>query len=207
MSEPESEPEIEVKIKPDPSAAAKPARRAAQLYPGAQPLPSQHNSSKRRANQQYLPTLLERLCDDEPSQSSESPEAYVVGKGELKRIIQRDLMYLLNTINQDDLIDAQRWPHVAMSTANYGVQAFAGGHVASKRWEDVEQIICQAIWLFEPRIVAHTLQVRPVLQQGGFANYNVLSFEITGHIHMQPYPLEFTVQSSFDMESSRFNFR
>ena len=39
------------------------------------------------------------------------------------------------------------------------------------------------------------------------ANYNVLMFEISGHIRMAPYPIEFTVQSTVDLENSRIELR
>ena len=37
----------------------------------------------------------------------------------------------------------------------------------------------------------------------GTIYYNVLTFEISGHIQMQPYPMEFTVQSNVDLETNR----
>jgi type VI secretion system protein ImpF len=45
--------------------------------------------------------------------------------------------------------------------------------------------------------------VRPLSKEHDSANYNVLTFEIAGHILMQPYPIEFLVQSAVDLENSR----
>ncbi|WP_382322956.1 hypothetical protein ACFJGX_01450 [Hydrogenophaga sp. UC242_50] len=47
------------------------------------------------------------------------------------------------------------------------------------------------------------LVVRPLIKEHAAAHYNVLTFEISGHIHMQPYPLEFMVQSNVDLETNR----
>ena len=64
-------------------------------------------------------------------------------------------------------------------------------------------MIRKAIRIFEPRLLPQTLVVRPLIKEHTAAHYNVLTFEISGHILMQPYPLEFIVQSSVDLESNR----
>ena len=45
--------------------------------------------------------------------------------------------------------------------------------------------------------------VRPLHKDKASANYNVLMFEISGHIRMNPYPIEFAVQSAVDLETNR----
>jgi hypothetical protein len=37
------------------------------------------------------------------------------------------------------------------------------------------------------------------------SHYNVLSFEVRGMIQIDPYPLQFIVQSSLDLETSQVN--
>lgn len=177
--------------------------RPAAHHPAARPLPSSIEPSERKGERQYLPTLFDRLCDDAPSQTSEPPEAYTSNRNQMRQIIQRDLALLLNTTDQSDLVNRKRYPAAAKSTINYGVPALAGGYLSEKKWYDIETMIRRAITTFEPRLMPETLVVRPLIKEHASANYNVLTFEISGHIQMQPYPLEFTVQSAVDLENSR----
>ena len=173
------------------------------LHPGARLLPSSVALVARHAERHYLPTLFDRLCDDAPSETVEAPEAYASSRAQMRQIIQRDLALLLNTTDQSDLIDSARYPEAATSTINYGVPALAGGYLSEKKWADIEAMIRRAILRFEPRLMPETLIVRPLHKEHASAHYNVLTFEISGHIQMQPYPLEFTVQSQVDLETNR----
>ena len=173
------------------------------LHPRARPLQGGSSGGKKRHEQRYLPTLFDRLCDDAPSEIKESSEAYSPTRSQMRDIVLRDLAYLLNTTNQSDLLDEQKHPAAVESTINYGVPALAGGYLSEKKWRDIEQMIRHAILTFEPRLLPETLIVRPSLKSQASANYNVLIFEISGHIQMQPYPLEFMVQSNVDLETNR----
>jgi type VI secretion system protein ImpF len=175
------------------------------LHPGARVLPSLAAAAPRRAERPYLPTLFDRLCDDAPSEAVEAPEAYASSRSQMRQLVQRDLALLLNTTDQSDLIDTRRYPEAAKSTINYGVPALAGGYLSEKKWADIETMIRNAILRFEPRLMPATLVVRPLLKEHAAAHYNVLTFEISGHIQMQPYPLEFTVQSHVDLETNRID--
>jgi type VI secretion system protein ImpF len=145
----------------------------------------------RRADTHLLPTLIDRLRDD------------TVSRTQMREIIQRDLAYLLNCTNIEDQIDRRRYPAAAASTVNFGVPPLAGGYVASCRWEDVEKAVKRAIRDFEPRLIADSLSVLPLDNNVGTSLYNNLAFEIRGMIRMNPYPLEFMVQSTLDLETSR----
>ncbi|QYD69445.1 type VI secretion system baseplate subunit TssE [Paraburkholderia edwinii] len=157
----------------------------------------------RRADTHLLPTLIDRLRDDAPRRTHEAPGEYTVSRTQMREIIQRDLAYLLNCTNIEDQIDRRRYPAAAASTVNFGVPPLAGGYVASCRWEDVEKAVKRAIRDFEPRLIADSLSVLPLDNNVGTSLYNNLAFEIRGMIRMNPYPLEFMVQSTLDLETSR----
>ena len=173
-----------------------------QQQPGEQVLPSKRIAVKRQ-EVRYLPTLFDRLCDDVPSEKSENPNVYTPNRTQMRAIMQRDLGFLLNTTNQSDLFDVYRYSEVAKSTTNFGVPHLAGGYLSEKKWHDIESMIRNAIEVFEPRIIAETLIVRPLLKEQATTQYNVLTFEISGLVQMQPYPMEFTVQSVVDLENHR----
>lgn len=170
--------------------------------------PSAHqNRSERSKVRAYLPTLFDRLCDDEPSQSVESNADYTASRSRLREIVLRDLAQLLNTTECLTTIEAHLYPEAARSSINYGVAPLAGGYLSEKKWSDIENIIRTAIERFEPRLLKDTLVVRPLLKDVTSHHYNVLIFEISGHIQMSQYPIEFTVQSAVDLENSRIELR
>jgi len=150
----------------------------------------------RRASSHLMPTLLDRLRDDAPHRQT---------RKQMRDIVQRDLAYLLNTTSIEDRIDRARYPQAAASTVNFGVPPLAGTFIASRRWSDVESMIRRAIGDFEPRLIPESLVVSPRADTDADTageHRNVLAFEVRGLIHMDPYPLEFMVQSSLDLETS-----
>lgn len=169
------------------------------------PLAGAPIATPRRANAHLLPTLLDRLRDDAPHRQSERPEEYAVTRTQMRDILQRDLAFLLNTTNIEDQIDRTRYPEAAASTVNFGVPSLAGAWLASRKWADIETTIRRAILEFEPRLIPETLAVIPPVMEDAVNHYNLLMFEVRGMIHMDPYPLEFLVQSSLDLETSRMN--
>ena len=177
---------------------------ATDRHPGARPLPSQRDvATSQRWRNEYLPTLFHRLMDDAPHQHKEAPSTYAPTRRQVRDMVQRDLVYLLNTGNQHDRIDIQRHPEVVTATVNYGVPPWTGGYASEQRWAQVEQAIRIAILRFEPRILPDSLKVSPLVRGDQRAHYNVLVFEISGLLHLEPYPLEFTVQSSVDLETQQ----
>lgn len=172
-------------------------------HPGAQTLPSKRQAPAQRGETVYLPTLFDRLCDDRPSERQEAPSAYTPTRARMRQIVQRDMAFLLNTTNQSDWLSSTDYPEAANSTINYGVASLAGSYLSEKKWQDIETMIRHAIEVFEPRLIAESLSVRPMQKAADQKHYNVLTFEIAGYLRMTPYPLEFIVQSSVDLESNR----
>lgn len=175
-------------------------------HPGArapQPPAAEQVQLQARAHAQLLPTLFDRLRDEAPSRSSESPSDYAATPGQMREIIQRDLGFLLNTTNAEDLIDRARFPEAAASTVNFGVPPLAGSYLSEHRWADIERIIRRAIADHEPRLRADSVTVRPLAREGASDPYNVLLFEIRALIDLRPYPLALMVQSAVDLETGR----
>lgn len=173
------------------------------VHPGARSL-RPADAPTTHANAQLLPTLFDRLRDEAPSRASELPSEYAVSPAQMRDIVQRDLAYLLNTTNAEDLIDRTRHADAASSTINFGVPPLAGSYLSERRWADIERIIRRAIQDYEPRLMPETVTVVPLMKEGGAAgDYNVLLFEIRALIYLRPYPLAFTVQSAVDLETNR----
>ncbi|WP_280817588.1 type VI secretion system baseplate subunit TssE [Variovorax sp. TBS-050B] len=153
-----------------------------------------------------MPTLFDRLRDEAPSQSSEAPSDYVLMPAQVRDIIQRDLAFLLNTTNVEDLVDRLRYPETASSTVNFGVPPLAGSYLSERKWGDIERIIRRAITDYEPRLIPETVTVVPLMKADAAQAYNVLVFEIRAMVALRPYALELTVQSFVDLETNRMRF-
>ncbi|WP_084454942.1 type VI secretion system baseplate subunit TssE [Comamonas composti] len=174
----------------------------ADIHPSHRKLRSQDGyAGPRQPQAHFLPTLFDRLCDDEPSQHTEAAKAYAVTRQQLRQIILRDLMNLLNTSNIEDQIKNSGLEHVINSSVNYGISPLAGIHMLEKHFLHVEKIIRRAIINFEPRLFKSSLSIRHILKKDSHS-YNILSFEISGKVHIQPYPMDFIVQSNVDLETS-----
>jgi len=160
----------------------------------------------RRHRRAYLPSLLDRLLDDAPQQRSEPYEAYAPDERGMRRIIQRDLGLLLNTTNLHDEIDAERYPEVANSVVNYGIPPLSGSYMAEFSWESLEARVREAVTRFEPRLIPDTIRVRPV-RDADPRRYNKMMFEIEALMLWSPYPLEFRIQSVFDLEMNKVSLQ
>jgi len=153
----------------------------------------------RRANAWLLPTLLDRLRDDAPFRQTESPDEYAVTREQMRRIVQRDLAFLFNTTNLEDQIDRERYPAVAASTINFGLPPLPTDCTAVHQWGALERAVRRAIREFEPRLLPETLTVTRAPDSVAYG----LAFEVRGTLWMEPYPLEFIVQSTIDLEANR----
>ena len=163
-------------------------------------------AAKHRAAPAYLPTLFDRLQDDEPSQSHESPDVYAPGRERMRALIRRDLEVLLSTANLEDRIDRVRYPHAASSTVNFGLPPLAGRWALAKRWWELETMIRRALTDFEPRLSPDSLRVSPLYPERGrdaAREPHLLRFEISGEVRLSPYPLVFRAQTAVDLETSR----
>lgn len=162
----------------------------------------------RRVSARYLPTLFDRLRDPAPHRRIEAPEEHGITPRQMREIIQRDLGYLLNTtaMHPKDL-DPQRYPAAACSTLNYGVPPMAENYLSALPWDEICASIVTAIKAFEPRLDPDTLEVSHLMLDDLEHHHNMVAFEISGHILMQPYPMEFMVQSTLDMDTSHFTVR
>ena len=167
---------------------------------------------------QLLPNLFDRLRDDAPSALSESSAVYVMSAAQLRDSMQRDLAFLLNTTNAEDLMDRRLHPRAAASSINFGMPPLAGAHLSDRRWADIERNVRRAIADHEPRLLPDSVSVVPSVpsrsdpsDRAGRTDADridprgrhVLQFAIHALIDARPYPLSLTVQSSVDLETSR----
>jgi Uncharacterized protein conserved in bacteria, COG3518 len=162
-----------------------------------------NNSSTRRSR--YLPTLLERLQDDEPK--SPHDRARPVDIKTIRQLVQKDIADLINHINIEDTLDEQRYKAVTESVLNYGIPALIGSQKDRNNWHIIEQAVRKAIIRFEPRIIPETLLVRSLQEGEGIARHAVIMFEIRGLIDWQPHPIDLCMNGRYDMESEKVDLK
>ena len=142
------------------------------------------------------PSILDRLTDENPGNTSENPSDRVIDIRKLREIIQRDLAWLLNTGNLDTEIDRELYPNVARSVVNYGVPDSTGDFANRQRANAVRDAIRKAVELFEPRLIDGTLSV--VSRTGDDDREAVIVFDIIADMWAEPVPTELYLRSQFD---------
>lgn len=108
------------------------------------------------------PSVLDRLIDLDPRQSSEPPKSRSATVHELKQSVKRDLEWLLNTRCHLEMLD-ENLEEVPRSLALYGLPDFTGvsvkSHIEQKR---MTEAIENAIRIFEPRFKNLKVTLEPV---------------------------------------------
>jgi type VI secretion system protein ImpF len=150
------------------------------------------------------PSLLDRLTDEEPDESQEARNRRVLSISRLRESVLRDLAWLLNSTNMVRENLAVEHPHVAKSVLNFGLPDLAGLTSSTIDVAEIERLVRQAIWDFEPRILRHSLRVRAHGSDDQM-NHNALVFEITGELWAQPVPLELFLKTEIDLENGEFS--
>ncbi len=138
-----------------------------------------------RSTANIIPSLLDRLIDEDPSTTTEAVKSQTQQIAEIKEAVRRDLENLLNTrLRKNQYID--RYPELKTSLANYGLQDFSQIPVESDSDQQVFAAnIRDIIRRFEPRF--KNVQV-DVMQNG--ENYQrALYVKISAVLLMEPDPL------------------
>ena len=147
------------------------------------------------------PALLDRLTDHDPTRKVEGRDERVLSRAQLRASVLRDLSWLFNSTNLASSVDLTAYPLAAQSTLNYGLSSLAGHPVASLELHEVERILKEAIERFEPRILPHSLTVKGVAASDPMGHHNVISFEISGELWAQPYPVDLLIKTDMNLES------
>jgi type VI secretion system protein ImpF len=159
--------------------------------------------AKIRDDDQILPSVFDRLIDNEPSVKEESPHSRSQLMFELKQSVRRDLQNLLNTRWKCEV-----WPPeyetLELSLVNYGIPDFSGvnmgGPASQKR---LIQIVERAIEFFEPRFLRFTLF--PIENKKKFDR--TLKFKIEGLLKAEPAPEPVSYDTIMDVSSAEFEVK
>jgi type VI secretion system protein ImpF len=146
------------------------------------------------------PSLLDRLTDNEPDQRQESRDKRILSPSRLRESVRRDLTWLFNTPNLATVMNLDDYPQVVQSVLNFGLPSMAGRTTASIDINEMERLLQQAIWTFEPRLNKSSIKVRLVADERQMS-HNALSFSIEAELWAQPIPLHLFLKTEIDLEA------
>ncbi len=150
--------------------------------------------------QQLVPSVLDRLLDDEPGNRRETSKSRNQVLRELKQSVSRDLENLLNTRWR-----CTRWPpdleDVEESLANYGIPDFAGVNMGSaESREQLRRTVEQVIRKFEPRFK----RVQVTLRGNADETDRTLRLRIDALLYAEPAPEPVVFDSQLEPVSGNF---
>ena len=159
--------------------------------------------SKIRRDQPLVPSILDRLLDEEPDISREPAKSRAQVLREMKSSVRRDLENLLNTRWR-----CSHWPpsleELAVSLVNYGIPDFTGGNLgsASDR-NELRRIIETTIRRFEPRFKT----VRVELLENSEPLDRTLRLRIDALLHAEPAPEPVMFDSALEPATGNFEVK
>jgi type VI secretion system protein ImpF len=138
-------------------------------------------------NDPLLPSLIDRLLDDEPDVSTEPAWSWTQDVRNLKQSVMRDLEALLNTRQtRADLLRDAPDAEVAQSVLTYGLPEVASATPSDPlACEELRRAVQEAIRRFEPRL----LDVRVHLREAENASERKLHLVVEGSLDMTPEPV------------------
>lgn len=151
----------------------------------------------------YLPSLMDRLTDNQPEKRLEAPRPQTMSFQEYRAGFQRDLMQLLSYGIQPASHEFYGYPEVQTSVLNYGMANLLGMADMAAKPVVVEQNIIECIKRFEPRVNPHTLRVKVSRNDvpGDNAMKN-LEIEIQAELWAKPYSENIYLLTSIDLHNA-----
>jgi len=159
--------------------------------------------SRVRENQMLLPSVLDRLIDDEPENTRETPRSRNQVLRELRQSVRRDLEDLLNTRWR-----CTAWPpnldELEVSLVNYGIPDFTGAVMnAPEDRDSFRRVIEQTIRRFEPRFKT----VKVELLKNSDRTDRTMRFRIDALMHAEPAPEPVVFDSHMEPTTRTFEVK
>lgn len=146
------------------------------------------------------PSILDRLIDNDPRSSQESPKSRSTSLKELKQSVRRDLEWLLNT--RHSVIDIpDTLEEVNRSLAVYGLPDLVGLNIDNPDEQSgLIKAIEKALAIFDPRFTNPKITLEPISNVD-----RVLKFRIEAALDIEPTPEPVVFDTVLKMGSSDFS--
>jgi type VI secretion system protein ImpF len=147
-----------------------------------------------------LPSVLDRLLDDEPGTSREPIPNRFQNLRELKKAVTRDLEDLLNT--RQELLEElpSEFAEVSRSLVSYGLPDFTSFSLLSKHDRNrIRRALEQAIANFEPRLARVNVTLEPPREHD-----RAVRFHIEALLRLEPAPELVTFDAVLQLTTQRY---
>ncbi len=145
-----------------------------------------------------VPSVLDRLLDDEPDVSREAPRSRHQVLRELKMSVRRDLELLLNT-RRRPVPETENLDELDRSMISYGIPDFTGANMGSvMAREDFRATIQEVVRKFEPRF--KTVEVTFV--ENADTGERTLRFRIDALLYADPAPEPVVFDTSLEPDTT-----
>lgn len=156
--------------------------------------------AKPRDTDEMVPSLLDRLLDDEPQSQRELPRSRGQLLRDLKHAVRRDLENLLNTRWQYRSVPPEL-EELQGSLVNYGIPDFSGARLSTAGGrEQLRTIVEKSIEDFEPRLT----KVRVTVLPPGDELDRRLRLRIDAMLRVEPHPQPVVFDSELKQANSTF---
>jgi type VI secretion system protein ImpF len=147
-----------------------------------------------------VPSILDRLLDDEPEVSRESLPNRFQNLSQLKKAVARDLEALLNT-RQEILEEVpSEFIEVSRSLVTYGLPDFSSFSVLNVNDRNrIRRALEQAIATFEPRFERVRVNLEPPREQD-----RTLRFRIEAMLRVEPAPEPVTFDAVLRLNTQEY---
>jgi type VI secretion system protein ImpF len=152
------------------------------------------------SRERLKPSLLDRLTDLNPEQTRESIDSAAQSGSQLKEAVRRDLAWLLNTVRLAAASDTIRdYPEAQRSVLNYGIPDLAGRTLSGLNSRELEKLLRDVLWLYEPRLIRRTVNLRVATDKKQMGQ-NAIVFYVDAELWSQPFPISLYLRTEINLE-------
>lgn len=147
-----------------------------------------------------LPSLLDRLTDNQPNKKEEIRDSRLADISSLRESVLRDLEWLMNSINLEHQFNfTGDYAELKSTVINYGMPGLSGSTMNNHDKLQIQKIIKECLRSFEPRILKNTLKVN-FIDSESLDNPHAIAFEIHGTLWGNPMPEALFLRTELDLE-------
>lgn len=150
--------------------------------------------------ERLLPSLLDRITDDDPSRKGPESDRFSFGIERYREAVFRDLSWLLNSVSPARPEEIEGFPEVQSSVLNYGMPPLSGSVAAGMDPRRLQEAIREVVRRFEPRILPEGLRVTVSTDKDAMTR-RALTFRVEGVLWSQPVPEHIYLRTELDLES------
>lgn len=154
---------------------------------------------KKSSQRNILPSLLDRLIDDEPGNRNEARDRQAQSLNDLKDSVRRDIEWMLNT-RRPPMEPPESAKELWKSVYCYGLPDTTGMVISSVEDRSrMAKMVATAIGIFEPRLI--NVNVDMAESPGTDRN---LRFRIEAMLRVEPAPARVSFDTTLELTSGEY---